>query len=416
MNRDQPDLLAGLGSPPTTHSDKVGEPQTGSRKALTNPHQTAKHMDHRLTDKQRFNWLRLIRCENVGPATFRDLFNHYGSAEKALEALPSLSQRGGAKKKIHIASKDEVKEEWEQIYQAGARLVALGEPDYPHDLAFTHAPPPLLTIVGEEKWAQKTTIAIVGSRNCSASGIRLTEMLANDLGKAGIAIASGLARGIDTAAHSASLKTGTIAVVAGGLNRLYPKENIPLAHEIARKGMLISEMPFNWQARAQDFPRRNRIISGLSAGTLVIEAAKRSGSLITARYALEQGREVFAIPGSPLDPRSGGTNHLIKQGACLVTCAQDIVDEIASRLPKTAQPDILLERSPEVDTAPGLEEDISLDARHRFIQSLSPTPIAIDYLVRTSSLSASQVQLVLLELDLAGRLERHGNQAISIKP
>ncbi len=402
MTNNQPDLLAGLGSQP-------------SHGQISNPHQLSDRMEHRLTDQQRFNWLRLIRSENVGPATFRDLFNHYGSAEKALEALPTLSRRGGSKKKLHIASIDETEAEWEQVHKAGARLVALGEPDYPHDLAFTHAPPPILTIAGNGNCARQTSIAIVGSRNCSASGIRLTEMLAADLGKAGLIVASGLARGIDTAAHKASLQTGTIAVVAGGLNRLYPKENITLAHEITQNGLLISEMPFNWQARAKDFPRRNRIISGLSAGTLVIEAAKRSGSLITARYALEQNREVFAIPGSPLDPRSGGTNHLIKQGACLVTQAQDILDEISNRLPNPGQPEIRL-REQSMDPIHGLEEEVPQNAKSQLIQSLSPTPIAIDQLVRISGLSTSQIQLILLELDLAGRLERHGNQAISLKP
>lgn len=405
MNGHQPDLL-----------DDLARTVANGQDADTNPHSKAEIMPHKLTDKQRFNWLRLIRCENVGPATFRDLFNHYGSAEKALAALPELSQRGGAKKSIRIATESEIRQEWEEIYQGGARLVALGEPDYPHDLAFTHAPPPLLTIVGDGKWAQKTTIAMVGSRNCSASGIHLTEMLSKELGQHGLVVASGLARGIDTAAHKASLGSGTIAVLAGGLNRLYPKENIPLAHEIARHGMLISEMPWNWQARARDFPRRNRIISGISAGTLVIEAARKSGSLITARYALEQGREVFAIPGSPLDPRSGGTNHLIKEGACLVRTAEDILEALAYRLPYPDQPQsLLLEKhdSPDIGT---IEEGLPFSTRERFVQSLSPTPIEIDQLIRLSGLTAGQTQLILLELDLAGRLERHGNQSVSLKP
>ena len=371
-------------------------------------------MTHRLTDRQRFNWLRLIRSDNIGPATFRDLLNHFGSAEKALDALPTLSRRGGAKKMARIASIPDMEAEWEAIYQAGARLVALGEPDYPRDLAFIHAPPPLLTIAGSQACAQKTTISIVGSRNCSASGLKLTAQLAQGLGNKGIVIASGLARGIDTAAHKASLATGTIAVLAGGLNRIYPKENSALAHEIARSGMLISEMPWNWQARAQDFPRRNRIISGLAAGTLVIEAAKRSGSLITARFALEQGREVFAIPGSPLDPRAGGTNHLIKQGACLVSDADDIMDVLAHQLPMPDKPrDLLIERTDA--KADGCDEDVPDTARSRFIQSLSPTPMAIDELVRLSDLSPGQIQIILLELELAGRLERHGNQTISLK-
>ena len=368
-----------------------------------------------LTDRQRFNWLRLIRCENVGPATFRDLCNHFGSAQKALQALPTLSRRGGAKKPIQIALMADIEAEWQQIHQAGARLVALGEADYPHDLSFIHAPPPLLTIAGDGQWANKTTLSIVGSRNCSASGLKLTDSLSRELGRHNITVASGLARGIDTAAHKAALPTGTIAVVAGGLNRIYPKENIDLAHAIARQGLLISEMPWNWQARAQDFPRRNRIISGLAAGTLVVEAAKRSGSLITARYALEQGREVFAIPGSPLDPRSSGTNQLIKQGACLVCDVDDILAALIHRLPPLDEPAPLLrETAPEHEDV-DFDDDMPLASRDRFIQSLSPTPVAIDELVRLSGLRPSQAQVILLELDLAGRLERHGNQTVSLK-
>lgn len=398
-------------------SDFLG--QLGNQSSATNQagYTQTPVMDHRLNEQQRFNWLRLIRCENVGPATFRDLFNYFGSAEKALDAIPTLSQRGGAKRKIHIASLEETEREWEEIHKAGARLVALGEPDYPLDLAHTHAPPPILSIAGQGHWAQKTIVSIVGSRNCSASGLKLTETLARQLGENDIVVASGLARGIDTAAHKASLATGTIAVVAGGLGKLYPKENIPLAHQISHNGMVISEMPFSWQARARDFPRRNRIISGVSAGTLVIEAAKRSGSLITARYALEQNREVFAIPGSPLDPRSGGTNHLIKQGACLVTDIDDILNALAHRLPRPDQPVSLLREKPGIElNHQELEEPADMAERDRLISSLNLTPIAIDELARLTSLPLSQIQMILLELDLAGRLERHGNQTISLRP
>lgn len=374
-------------------------------------------MAHRLGDQQRFNWLRLIRSENIGPATFRDLLNHFGSAEKALEAAPALSERGGAKRKIQIASSEDTEREWEAVYKAGARLVALGEPDYPRDLAHMNAPPPILTIAGQEHWAQKTIVAIVGSRNCSASGLKLTQTLASQLGQNDIVVASGLARGIDTAAHTASLDTGTIAVVAGGLGKLYPKENIPLAHQISHNGMIISEAPFSWQARAQDFPRRNRIISGISAGTLVIEAAKRSGSLITARYALEQGREVFAIPGSPLDPRSAGTNHLIKQGACLVTDIDDILEALAHYVPKPSTSVSLLREKSDVEVEhhePNSSK--AIQERDKLIDSLNLTPIAVDELARLTSMPLGQIQMTLLELDLAGRLERHGNQTVSLRP
>ena len=282
------------------------------------------------------------------------------------------------------------------------------------ELAHIHAPPPLLSVIGDRIWAKTTTIAIVGSRNCSASGLKLTKLIAEDLGSSGLAVASGLARGIDTAAHKAALESGTIAVVAGGLNRIYPSENVELAHKIASKGMLISEMPWNWQARSRDFPRRNRIISGLAAGTLVVEAAKRSGSLITARYALEQGREVFAIPGSPLDPRCEGTNHLIKQGACLVRDAEDIVAALEHRFPSMPEPRLDL-REQEDDIKQPFPAELALATRERFVQSLGPAPIPIDELVRLSGISAAQAQVLLLELDLAGRLERHGNQAVSLK-
>ncbi|WP_319414224.1 DNA-processing protein DprA [uncultured Cohaesibacter sp.] len=370
----------------------------------------------RLSEKQRFNWLRLIRCENVGPATFRDLINHFGSADKALKALPDLSRKGGAKRAFHMASSAEVEEEWTALHQAGARLVAIGEPDYPQALNHIPAPPPLLTVMGKQDIAAKPSVAIVGSRNCSASGAKLTEMIAHELGENGVVITSGLARGVDTHAHKASLVLGTIAVVAGGLNQLYPRQNVDLAKRIAVQGMLISEMPWNAPARAQDFPRRNRIISGIALGTLVVEAAKRSGSLITARYALEQGREVFAIPGSPLDPRASGTNHLIKEGATLVCEAQDILDALAAQQSyRPHQPSLpLRETTPDASGQPPASEPEET-SKNRFIQSLSLTPIAIDDLVRQSSLTMGQVQLLLLELDLAGRLERHGNQTVSLK-
>nr|WP_319485356.1 DNA-processing protein DprA [uncultured Cohaesibacter sp.] len=401
------DRMAPSQSQQTTAADRHGNGYT-SRSAF------------RLSEKQRFNWLRLIRCENVGPATFRDLINHFGSAEKALEALPDLSRKGGARRAFHIASEQEIETEWTALHRAGARLVATGEPDYPEALAHIPAPPPLLTVMGSPDLAKRPAIAIVGSRNCSASGAKLTEMIARELGQNGIVVVSGLARGVDTHAHRASLTLGTIAVVAGGLNQLYPRQNVELAKAIAQQGMLVSEMPWNAPARSQDFPRRNRIISGIALGTLVVEAAKRSGSLITARYALEQGRDVFAIPGSPLDPRAGGTNHLIKQGACLVCEAQDILDAIADQR-TTLQPFAadqlplpLREQIPDGtgDLRPSEPEEAG---KTRFIQSLSLTPIAIDDLIRQTDLTMGQVQLLLLELDLAGRLERHGNQTVSLK-
>ena len=389
-------------------TDAASSPSTGTHSS-----------QFKLSDQQRFDWLQLIRSANVGPATFHDLLAHFGSARKAIKALPNLSRRGGAKRQIQIASESDIAEEWQQIHHAGARLVAVGEADYPFALAHIHAPPPLLTVMGSAHWGQQQTIAIVGSRNCSAAGRKLTGQIAEGLGEANITIASGLARGIDTAAHHAALPSGTIAVVAGGLNRIYPRENVDLAKTIAERGLLVSEMPWNWQARHQDFPRRNRIISGVSIGTLIVEAAKRSGSLITARYALEQDRDVFAIPGSPLDPRADGGNHLIQQGAYLVCDANDILKVLADRMPLQSSSPIqhLLEPTSSENT-PSQErkddEEMSQQDRARFVSMLSPTPISIDELLRQSDLRASDVQMILLELDIAGRLERHGNQMVSL--
>ena len=376
-----------------------------------------------LTDRERFCWLQLIRSDNIGPATFHDLLRVYGSAQKAIDAVPELSRRGGARRPITIASPDSIGQEWEQIERAGARLIACCEADYPSQLTHIHAPPPLLTAMGDSHLATThPALAIVGSRNSSASGLKLTSNFASQLGRRGYAITSGLARGIDTSAHKAALTTGTIAVVAGGLNRLYPKENMDLARAIAEQGLLISEMPWNWEPRGRDFPRRNRIISGLSLGTLVVEAAKRSGSLITARYALEQGRDVFAIPGSPLDPRASGTNDLIKQGAALVCEAEDILAILETPHQLSAyQAPSLRETSPALESWSGEHSApdtlIPVDeARQAFIRYMGPTPTSIDELVRLSGVAPGQATVILLELDLAGRLERHGNQTVSLAP
>ncbi|HHB82158.1 MAG TPA: DNA-protecting protein DprA, partial [Devosia sp.] len=284
-----------------------------------------------LTHPQRVAWLRLIRSSNVGPTTFRQLINKFGTAEEALAVLPELTRRGGSKTSPRITPVEQAEYELEQLNNMGARMVGIGEPDYPHLLQFIHSPPPLISIMGTIRQNDDKAIAIVGARNASAAGHKLTAKLAAELGNAGYVIVSGLARGIDAVAHSSSLETGTIAVYAGGLDKTYPSENKALAQRILEnEGALISEMPLGSTPRAKDFPRRNRLVSGIAKGVLVIEAALRSGSLITARLALEQNREVFAVPGSPLDPRANGTNKLIKDGATLVTCADDIVDELAT--------------------------------------------------------------------------------------
>jgi len=367
-----------------------------------------------LTRSQRLAWLRLIRSDNVGPVTFRQLVHRFGSAEAALEALPSLTRSAGIRTKVF--SSGEAEAELEATEQMGARLVAQGEPGYPPLLNYISAPPPMLAIAGGDNLDWSHTVGMVGARNASAAGQKMTRLLASDLGSEGYVVVSGLARGIDAAAHHASLKTGTVAVLAGGLEHIYPDENIPLAREIvAHGGALITEMPIGWEPRARDFPRRNRLISGLSLGVVVVEAAKRSGSLITARLALEQNREVFAVPGSPLDPRAEGANHLIQQGAKLITSAADVIESLAEADPSRRQ---LFEREwePDFQTANMIDElPPSDDERSRLLEALSVTPVPVDELLAGTGLSVPAVQTLLLELDLAGRIEWSSGQLVALK-
>jgi DNA processing protein len=369
-----------------------------------------------LTPTQRIAWLQLIRSENVGPVTFRQLLNRFGSAEAALEALPSLAQRVGSGGRI--TSRSAAEDEIAATDRLGGRIVGSGESGYPTLLHYISGAPPMLTMVGDDDLDWSRTVGIVGARNASAAGQKMTRLLAADLGAAGYLVISGLARGIDAAAHAASLDTGTVAVLAGGLDRIYPEENLPLAEAIAaRGGALVTEMPLGWEPRARDFPRRNRLISGLSLGIVVVEAAKRSGSLITARLALEQNREVFAVPGSPLDPRAEGANHLIQQGAKLVTSATDIIDSLAEADPSRRQ---LLEPDWEPDFGDGGFEAIdaappSPDDRGRLMEALSPTPVEVDTLIASTGLSVPSIQTLLFELDLAGRLEWSSGQLVALK-
>jgi DNA processing protein len=365
----------------------------------------------RLTDEQRLDWLRLIRSENVGPRTFRALLHQFGDAQAALAALPGLARRGGAGATARICARADAERELKAARAAGISLVALGEPAYPWRLAMIDDAPPLLALRGHLAVLERPMIAVVGARNASAAGIKLAGRLARELGEAGLAVVSGLARGIDAAAHRASLATGTIAVLAGGHNRIYPPEHVELAGAILTAGAALSEMPLDHEPRAHDFPRRNRLISGLAAGVLVIEAARRSGSLITTRLALEQGREVFAVPGSPLDPRAEGSNGLLKQGATLVTEAEDV---LAVLRPILGEP---LERSlrePEPIAPPPPTAEPGSDERNRIVELLGPTPVSIDDLVRLSGRSPAVVRIVLLELEVAGRLQRHGGGLVSL--
>ena len=365
----------------------------------------------RLSDEQRLDWLRLIRSENVGPHTFRELVNHYGGARAALSALPALARRGGASGAARICSLADAEQELEAVRRQGIELVALGEPDYPQRLQMIDDAPPLLAVRGKLALLSQALVAIVGSRNASAAGVKFTERLARALGEAGFGIVSGLARGIDAAAHRASLATGTVAVLAGGHARIYPAEHESLLDEIVADGAGVSEMPLNWEPRARDFPRRNRLISGLAVGVVIVEAARRSGSLITARLAGEQGREVFAVPGSPLDPRAEGTNGLLKQGATLVTEASDVIAVLEPILGRGVD---LPAEEPARDMHEPVHDEPAEDDRARIVSLLGPTPASLDDLVRLSRTSPAIVRTVLLELEIAGRLERHGGALVSL--
>src|SRR5262245_7522359 len=282
-----------------------------------------------LSDKERLDRLRLIRSENVGPVTFRSLLRRFGSARAAIEALPDLARRGGRPTPLRICPAAQAEQELGAAERIGARLLATDDADYPEALAAIDDAPPLLYMRGDGALLRRKAVAVVGARNASANGRRLAEDIARDLGAVGFAVVSGLARGIDHAAHRGSLDSGTIAVVAGGIDVVYPPDNEELQREIARRGLIVAEMPPGVVPQAKHFPRRNRLISGLSLGVLVVEAALQSGSLITARMALEQGREVLAVPGSPLDPRCRGTNNLLRQGAILAEGAADVLAALA---------------------------------------------------------------------------------------
>ena len=353
-----------------------------------------------LAREQRLAWLRLIRSENIGPVTFRELINHFGGAAAAITAAPELARRGG--RRIRIASEADAERELAAVEAFGAHMIALGEAGYPPALRDIETAPPLIIVRGDPGGLTKPTVAIVGSRNASIAGRKFAMQLARGIGEAGFTIASGLARGIDAAAHEAALASGTVAVFAGGLDRLYPPENADLAERIITSGgAWISEMPMGWEPRARDFPRRNRIISGLSLAVVVVEAASRSGSLITARRAADQGRLVFAVPGSPLDPRSGGTNALLKEGATLVTAPADIISEITPMLAREAETRPVIAEGaarPPVDAGTG--------ERERIADALGQAPVEIDEIIRFTGLPPAAVHLVLLELDLAGRIER----------
>ena len=366
-----------------------------------------------LNPQERLDWLRLIRTQSVGPISFYGLLQRYGSAAAALAALPELTQRGG-RSGFKIWPRAEAERELAAIARHGARLVAWGEPDYPALLAQVEDAPPLITLLGRAELLQRRSIAVVGARNASAAGQRFARELAWELGRNGFAVTSGLARGIDAAAHSGTLESGTIAVVAGGADIVYPEENRRLHDDIATRGLIIAEMPIGTEPQARHFPRRNRIISGLSLGVVVVEAALKSGSLITARFAGEQGREVFAVPGSPLDPRCRGANDLIRNGATLVEGVDDIIAALGN---SDTRPRGLAEDrrrfGPVGAPAPEPDEAAVEAARQRILALLGPTPVTLDELLRDGTLAPGVAAIALIELELAGRIERHPGGRIS---
>ena len=350
-----------------------------------------------LDDAGRIAWLRLARAEAVGPVTFQRLMQRFGSPERALAALPDLARRGGRAAPIAIPTIAQAQQELDAGAALGAQLICAGEAGFPRGLAVLDPPPPILWVLGDAALVSRRAVAIVGARVASAAGRRFARDLARDLGAAGYMIVSGMARGIDAAAHEGGLATGTVAVLGGGVGDIYPGENAELYAALKAGGAIVSEQPPTYTARAQDFPRRNRVIAGLSLGVVVVEAELKSGSLITARLAGEQGREVFAVPGSPLDPRARGANDLIRQGAALVEDADDVLRVLAGHRGFG---------EPESPRWTAGCEDAETDAVRRVVEGLlSPTPVAIDELARSAGAPIAVVLAALTELALAGRAE-----------
>lgn len=369
-----------------------------------------------LSDDEKIAWLRLIRTENVGPMTFYNLLQTFGSAQKAIEHLPSLSKKGGRLKDIKIHAKDSAIAEMESLSRIGGEMIFAADEYYPLSLAAIDDAPPVLSILGNKKLLNRPSIGMVGARNASLNGRKFAQKLAKDLGNGGQMVVSGLARGIDTSAHEGSLETGTIAVVAGGIDVIYPPENEGLYRKIKFDGCIVAESPLSMEPLARHFPKRNRIISGLSSGVVVVEATLKSGSLITARMAAEQGRDVYAVPGHPFDPRASGPNKLIQDGATLVQTADDILSALHAY---AATRQTLEDSGESLWQGAGYAEDLSgrdaEEIRDIILQNISTTPIAVDEMVRNCHLTIPAVQMVLLELELAGRIQRlPGNRIVQI--
>ncbi len=357
--------------------------------------------------------LRLIRSENVGPMTFFQLVKFCGSVAKAIEMAPGLSQRGGRKKPIRIASKADAEKEFEALTKFGAKLLLFGQPEYPRLLQTIADAPPVLTVRGHlHLFAHERLVGVVGARNASANGCAFARKLAGELGAEKYTVVSGLARGIDAHAHRGSLATGTVAVIGGGIDNIYPPENETLFNEIAETGAIISELPFGMKPHAHSFPGRNRIIAGMTRGVAVIEASQKSGSLITAHDALDYGREVFAVPGSPMDPRCAGTNALIKQGATMLESARDIVSAL---LPMGNLPLAEADTGGFSEPHANPSDDMLRDARDAVTQALSPSPTLLEEVLQSTGLTPHLLMAVLLEFELAGRLQRHPGAKVSLK-
>jgi len=352
--------------------------------------------------------LRLARSANIGPVTYRQLIARFGTAVAALDAVPALARLGGARA-MALADVAAAEAEMEAAERIGARHLFLGLPPYPSLLAGLPDAPVVLTMKGHPRLFDQPAVGMVGARNASAAGCRFARQLAAELGTQGFAVASGLARGIDTAAHRGALDTGTIAVVAGGIDVVYPPENATLQAEIAAHGLLLAEQAPGSEPQARHFPRRNRIIAGLARGLVVVEAAPRSGSLITARQAADYGRDVMAVPGSPLDPRAQGCNQLIRDGATLIQSAAD-VQEALGPLGRS----LPAEPAPDYRTGP-VSPEVAETGRSAVLGLLGPTPVLVDELIRLAALPPAMVQTVLLELELAGRLDRHAGQRVSLR-
>lgn len=361
-----------------------------------------------LSLQQRMEWLQLARTPNVGPVTFSQLIARFGSAAAALEQVPRLARRGGGIPP-KVPDRGLIEHELEMLAAYGGRVIASCEAEFPRGLAALDTPPPAISVLGHPALLQREMIAMVGARNASALGRKLAETLAGALGEAGLVVTSGMARGIDTAAHEGAMKTGTVAVVAGGVDFIYPPENRALYERLRTEGAVVSEMPLGEQPQARHFPRRNRIISGMTRGVVVVEAAEGSGSLITARYALEQNREIFAVPGSPLDPRAKGANRLIRDGATLTETADDVIAVLRPMLGGDFDEPVR-----DDPAAPSLFEEGDVDRVRSVVEeALGPSPVTVDDLIRICGAPPAAVIAVLLELELAGKLTRHPGNSVS---